>query len=89
MMDKELMKKALMQKRGKGIDLTIILGNPEDEKSEDLAPGQPEEEVSQDQLLPEDVMAGMSDYDKSSLMDSEPRSLGERAKKELLMKMRK
>ncbi len=66
---KSAMKHALMNKKSKGIDLTIILGSPEEEKEEqkgsDLAPNKHMGE-SMDEQQPEDTVgADLVDSEKS------------------------
>lgn len=103
------LKKALQSRRGKGIDVSIILGSPdehmagasEEAKKSDLAPpGSHSPDV--DHAVPEapmhpemssplsgmhdsDLLDGMSDYDKHQSSGRDPRSLGERARKEMIL----
>jgi hypothetical protein len=88
------MKDALMKRRGKGIDITILLGgkpsDEEDRKTTDLAPkGEPLEveeiqdgedhgDKDEDKLMFEQMMA--DEQGKDALPeDYKPKSLGERA----------
>jgi hypothetical protein len=103
MISDDSMKKALQMRRGQGLDISIMLSDPddqEDNKHTDLAPkgvmrDKPDYE---DQDLPpgmdpgygglqdQDLMAGMSDDDKTSMAGRLPRSLGERARQEMMSK---
>ena len=114
--DSSQMKKVLQSRRGRGLDISVILGSPEDDKHTDLAP-KPDHPLAIDQaagvrgaedptspihedlekehiealekLHDGDLMDGMSDHDKHDMSGREPRSLGERARQMMMMKMSK
>ena len=89
----DMMKDALAKRRGKGFEIKIAI-EPMDESKTDLAPEvkdeaempmeAPEVEVeSEDEGYP---MDGVSEYEKSSLMERKPKSLGDRVRMEALKK---
>lgn len=112
----DAMKEALKRRKGRGIDITLILGGegepemgPEalmgKEKSDEeeelretgLAPEvedqmetEPEVETEVEANMEEEgsdpILEKMSEYEKQSLMEQEPKTLAERMKRDLLMK---
>ena len=96
MMEKmDPMKKALQMRRGQGLDIKILVGEPEEDKKTDLAPT-PEmqkEAVAEGEMpmdeMHEQMMGEMDDADKMDMMNRKPRSLGERARQMAMMKMDK
>ena len=108
-MSDENMKKALQSRRGKGIDISVILGPHEGDKEEqeskksDLAPA-PDHPLEVDhaagvpapdhpsmrsplsEMKDSDLLNGMSEYDMGDAATRSPRSLGERARKEAILK---
>jgi hypothetical protein len=107
-MESDQMKKALQSRRGKGIDVSIILGphEPEEEKKNtDLAPNpghpldvdqpagvqppMPQDHSALMDMQHGDLLHGMSDYDKGQSATHAPRSLGERARKEMILASQK
>lgn len=84
---------ALNRKKGKGMEIKIIVEGPEgqemkaegaNDKSSDLAPDggeMPQEDNPMEAEMEGALMGGMSDYDKENLMQRDPRSLAEAARK--------
>lgn len=122
-MHDENMKKALQSRRGRGMDMSIILAPHEEKDKMDHAVGEhgvnpTEKEYEHDrkgdlapmsdkpldvdhgagvpsphpmshsplsELKDEDLLSGMSEYDKHDVAERAPRSLSERARKEMIM----
>lgn len=99
MMKLDPMMEALKSRRGKGLELTIMIG-PEgaevkqemEEKKSDLAP-KPKMEVENeaddmdagDDDMEGALMEGVSDYDKEEMMSGrKPKSLGDRVRMEAM-----
>lgn len=96
------MKDALLRRRGKGIDLTIMIGEPQagdEDKKSDLAPPGESPEQDDESLVKTDqegmdqeeaegypMLEPMDEMQKEDLMKRKPRSLGERAKQFAMMK---
>jgi len=94
---------ALKRRRGKGLDISILINGDEvnmDDKKTDLAPkGEmpPEGEPAPEEMPPEgedaemmEAMGGPMDEEQMAGMTAgKPRSLGERAKFEAMKKMKK
>lgn len=99
MMEKmDPMKKALQMRRGQGLDIQILVGPSDEDKKTDLAPkpaaplaaeGSEEMGEMDPGALDQDMMGDMTDLDKADLEEREPRSLGERARKMAMMRMKK
>ena len=93
--------KALKDRRGKGIDIQILLNGeqfePNKEESDEMAPDAPvvgekmEEEMPMEaEMSPEQMDQDMaSEMPMEEMPDIKPRSLGERAKMALMKRVKK
>ncbi len=117
-MEHDHMKKALQSRRGKGLDISIVLGphdggphagspgNTEkeyehDKKNTDLAPPpdhpldvdhaagvpspHPADASPMGELHDSDLLGGMTEHDKADTSGRAPRSLGERARRDMIL----
>lgn len=90
------MKDALAKRRGQGLDIKILIGEPHELEGSDLAPKAaapaPEmapEAESEDEAMYGTIMKDMGAHDIESLKSRGPKSLGEHAKMAAMEKMKK